>query len=60
MIDKLNGEISAAIGTTPVRTHFEATGAETVTTSTAVFGAYVRQEWETYGRLIGKLKLTPE
>ena len=60
VIDKLNGEINAAIDTPPVQTHFEATGAETVIASTAAFGAYVRQEWETYGRLIGKLKLTPE
>jgi tripartite-type tricarboxylate transporter receptor subunit TctC len=60
VVDKLNREIAAAINTPPVQAHFVATGAEAVFTSSAVFGAYVRQEWETYGRLIGRLKLTPE
>jgi tripartite-type tricarboxylate transporter receptor subunit TctC len=60
VIDTLNREIGAAIGTPPVQAHFAATGAEAVFTSSAVFGAYVRKEWETYGRLIRKLKLTPD
>lgn len=60
VIEKLNREIGAAVGTPPVQAHFVATGAEAVFTSSAVFGAYVREEWETYGRLIRKLKLTPE
>lgn len=60
VIDKLNREVGAAIDTPTVQAHFVATGAEAVFTSSAVFGAYVREEWETYGRLIRKLRLTPE
>lgn len=60
VIDRLNREIGAAIDTPPVQAHFAATGAEAVFTSSAAFGAYVREEWETYGRLIRKLGLTPE
>ena len=60
LIDKLNGEIAAALATPAVQAQFAATGAEAAVTSPAEFAAFVRQEWEIYGRLVRKLRLTPE
>jgi len=60
LIDKLNREISAALATPAVQAQFAATGAEAAVTSPAEFAAFVRQEWEIYGRLVRKLRLTPE
>ena len=60
LIDKLNREIAAALATPAVQAHFAATGAEAAVTSPAEFEAFVRQEWETYGKLVRKLRLTPE
>jgi len=60
LIDKLNREISAALATPAVQAQFAATGAEAAVTSPAEFAAFVRQEWEIYGRLVRKLRLAPE
>jgi len=60
LVEKLNREINAAIRTAPVQAQYAATGAEPVNTTVAQFSAYVRQEWETYGKLIPRLHLTPE
>jgi len=60
LIDKLNREIAAALATPAVQAQFAATGAEAAVTSPAEFAAFVRQEWEIYGRLVRKLRLTPE
>jgi len=60
LIDKLNREIAAALATPAVQAQFAATGAEAAATSPAEFAAFVRQEWEIYGRLVRKLRLTPE
>jgi hypothetical protein len=43
-----------------VQVHLAATGAEAAVTSPAEFAAFVRQEWETYGKLVRKLRLTAE
>ena len=60
LVDKLNREIAAALATPAVQAQFAATGAEAAVTSPAEFAAFVRQEWEIYGRLVRKLRLTPE
>jgi len=60
LIDKLNREIAAALATPAVQAQFAATGAEAAVTSPAEFAAFVRQEWEIYGRLVRKLRLAPE
>jgi tripartite-type tricarboxylate transporter receptor subunit TctC len=60
MIDKLNREIAAALATPAVQVHLAATGAEAAVTSPAEFAAFVRREWETYGKLVRKLRLTAE
>jgi len=60
LIDKLNREIAAALATPAVQAQFAATGAEAAATSPAEFAAFVRQEWEIYGRLVRKLRLAPE
>jgi tripartite-type tricarboxylate transporter receptor subunit TctC len=60
IVAKLNAEIGAAIATPAVQTQFTATGAISVLASPAKFTAFVRQEWETYGKLIKKLDLTAE
>jgi tripartite-type tricarboxylate transporter receptor subunit TctC len=60
LIDRLNREIAAALATPAVQAQFAATGAEAAVTSPAEFAAFVRQEWEIYGRLVRKLRLTPE
>ena len=60
LIDKLNREIAAALATPAVQAQFAATGAEAAVTSPAEFAAFVRQEWEIYGSLVRKLRLTPE
>ena len=60
LIDKLNHEIAAALATPAVQAHFAATGAEAAVTSPAEFAAFVRQEWETYGKLVRKLSLKAE
>lgn len=60
LIDKLNREIAAALAMPAVQVHLAATGAEAAVTSPAEFAAFVRQEWETYGKLVRKLRLTAE
>jgi tripartite-type tricarboxylate transporter receptor subunit TctC len=60
MIDKLNREIAGALATPSVQVHLAATGAEAAVTSPAEFAAFVRREWETYGKLVRKLRLTAE
>jgi tripartite-type tricarboxylate transporter receptor subunit TctC len=60
VIDQLNHEIAAALATPAVQTQLAATGAEAAVTSPAEFAAFVRQEWETYGKLVRKLRLTVE
>ena len=60
LIDKLNREIAAALATPAVQAQFAATGAEAAVTSPAEFAVFVRQEWDIYGRLVRKLRLTPE
>jgi tripartite-type tricarboxylate transporter receptor subunit TctC len=60
LIHKLNREIAAALATPAVQAQFAATGAEAAVTSPSEFAAFVRQEWEIYGRLVRKLRLTPE
>lgn len=60
LVEKLNRGLAAAINTPAVQAQYAATGAEPVYTTSAAFAAYVRQEWETYGKLIPGLHLTPE
>jgi tripartite-type tricarboxylate transporter receptor subunit TctC len=60
LVVKLNAEIGAAILTPAVQTQFTATGANSVLASPAKFTAFVRQEWEIYGKLVRKLDLTAE
>jgi tripartite-type tricarboxylate transporter receptor subunit TctC len=60
LIDNLNREIAAALASPAVQAHLAATGAEAAVTSPAEFAAFVRREWETYGKLVRKLRLTPE
>ena len=60
LVDKLNHEIAGALATPAVQAHFAATGAEATVTSPAEFAAFVRQEWENYGKLVRKLHLTVE
>lgn len=60
LIDKLNREVAAALAAPAVQRHLAATGAEAAVTSPAEFAAFVRQEWETYGNLVRKLRLTAE
>jgi tripartite-type tricarboxylate transporter receptor subunit TctC len=60
LIDRLNREIAAAMAAPAVQVHLAATGAEAAVTAPAEFAAFVRQEWEAYGKLVRKLRLTPE
>jgi tripartite-type tricarboxylate transporter receptor subunit TctC len=58
LVDKLNLEIAGALATPAVQGQLAATGAEAAVTSPAQFAAFVRQEWESYGKLVRKLHLT--
>jgi tripartite-type tricarboxylate transporter receptor subunit TctC len=60
MIDKLAREIATALATPAVQEHLSATGAEAAVTSPAEFAAFVRREWETYGKLVRMLRLTAD
>jgi tripartite-type tricarboxylate transporter receptor subunit TctC len=60
IIAKLNREIAAALANPAVQAQLAATGAQAAVTSPAAFATFVRGEWETYGKLVRKLKLTPE
>jgi len=60
IINKLNREIAAALATPTMQTQLAATGAEATITSPAEFAAFIRREWETYGKLVRKLQLKPE
>ena len=60
VVAKLNREIAAALATPAVQAQLAATGAQAAVTSPAAFATFVRGEWETYGKLVRKLKLTPE
>ncbi len=60
IIAKLNREIAAALANPAVQVQLAATGAQAAVTSPAAFATFVRGEWETYGKLVRKLKLTPE
>jgi tripartite-type tricarboxylate transporter receptor subunit TctC len=60
VVEKLNRAIAAAINTPAVQAQYAATGADPIYTTPAAFAAYVRREWESYGRLIPGLHLTPE
>ena len=42
------------MATPAVQVHLAATGAEAAVTSLAEFTAFVRQEWEAYGKLVRK------
>ena len=59
-VANLNREIAAALTTPSVQTQLAATGAQAAVTPPAAFAAFVRGEWETYGTLVRKLKLTSE
>jgi tripartite-type tricarboxylate transporter receptor subunit TctC len=58
IVDKLNSEIGNAIASPAVQAQFAATGAQSVTASPAKFAAFVRQEWETFRKLVPSLKLS--
>ena len=60
VVAKLNREIAVALATPAVREHLAATGAQAAVTSPAEFAAFVRGEWESYGKLVRKLQLKPE
>ena len=60
VVAKLSREIAAALATPAVQAQLAATGAQVAVTSPAAFATFVREEWETYGKLVRKLKLTPE
>jgi tripartite-type tricarboxylate transporter receptor subunit TctC len=60
LVDKLNREIAAALASPAIHAQFTATGAEAAVTSPAEFAAFVREEWETYGKMVRKLELKPE
>jgi len=60
LVDKLNREIAAALASPAIQAQFAATGAEAAVTSPAEFAAFVREEWETYGKMVRKLELRPE
>ncbi len=60
VVAKLNREIAAALATPAVQAQLAATGAQAAVMSPAAFATFVRGEWETYGKLVRKLKLTPE
>jgi tripartite-type tricarboxylate transporter receptor subunit TctC len=59
-IDRLNGEIAAALASPAVQAHLAATGAQSVVTSPAEFAAFLRAEWVAYGTLVRKLHLSVE
>ena len=60
LVDKLNREIQGALVTPAVQAQLAATGAEAAVTSPGEFAAFVRQEWESYGKLVRRLHLTVE
>ena len=60
VVASLNREIAAALAAPSVRAQLTATGAQAAVTSPAEFAAFVRQEWETYGKLVRGLQLKPE
>ena len=59
-VNLLNREIAAALATPTMQAQLAATGAEATVTSPAEFAAFIRREWETYGKLVRKLQLKPE
>ena len=60
VIALLNREIAAALAMPSVQAHLLATGAESAVTSPAEFAAFIRKEWESYGKLATTLNLTTE
>ena len=60
VVARLHPDLAAALATPAVREHLAATGAQAAVTSPAAFAVFVRGEWESYGKLVRKLKLTPE
>jgi tripartite-type tricarboxylate transporter receptor subunit TctC len=60
VVNKLDAEIVAALSTPALQQQLATTGATAAVISPARFAAFVRDEWETYGKLVRKLKLTPE
>jgi tripartite-type tricarboxylate transporter receptor subunit TctC len=60
LVAKLNHEIAAAVMAPAVQVQLAATGAHATAVSPAKFAAMVKAEWETYGKLVRKLKLTAE
>jgi tripartite-type tricarboxylate transporter receptor subunit TctC len=60
LVSKLNQEIGAAVTTPAVQAQLASTGAQAAVISPARFATLVREEWEMYGKLVRKLRLTAE
>jgi tripartite-type tricarboxylate transporter receptor subunit TctC len=60
IVNSLNREIAAALATPAMQAQLASTGAEATVTSPVEFTAFLRREYETYGKLVRKLQLKPE
>jgi len=60
VVNKLNAEIVAALSTPALQAQLATTGATAALMPPAKFAAFVREEWQSYGKVVRKLKLTPE
>jgi tripartite-type tricarboxylate transporter receptor subunit TctC len=60
VVNKLNAEIVAALSTPALQAQLATTGATAAVMPPAKFAAFVREEWQSYGKVVRKLKLTPE
>lgn len=60
LVERLNKELLAAIAIPAVRQNYEATSAEPSNRTPGQFAAFVRQEWERYGKVVRALGLKPE
>jgi tripartite-type tricarboxylate transporter receptor subunit TctC len=60
IVSSLNTEIAAALAAPAVQAQLAVTGARAAVTSPAKFAAMVKEDLESYGKLVRKLKLTVE
>jgi tripartite-type tricarboxylate transporter receptor subunit TctC len=59
-IQRLNRDIAAVLASPAVQAHLAETGAQSAVTSSAEFAAILRTEWDAYGKLVRKLRLSAE
>jgi tripartite-type tricarboxylate transporter receptor subunit TctC len=60
LVDRLNAEVTKALGDADVRARFAAEGAEAVGGTARDFGAYLRTDYEKWGKVVKAAAVQPE